>query len=121
MSILHLDPVLASTPAARDWLAAELQGVPSKVTESAALLISEVVTNAVLHARTEIWILLDVGPNLIRVEVADRNPVFLFISGQQAPHAETGRGLTVVAAVSSNWGVRKTPKGKVVWFELPCT
>jgi anti-sigma regulatory factor (Ser/Thr protein kinase) len=88
------------------------------VVETATLLISEVVTNAVLHARTQICVSLDVTADLIRVEVADANPTFPWFSTRRTPDADVGQGLAVLQVVSSNWGVRKTPGGKIVWFEL---
>ena len=118
VSTLHLDPVLGSTPAAREWIADQLQRCPIEVVECAALLISEVVTNAVLHARTKIHVTLRVSTNFIRVEVADRSPMLPWIPEPPSPDAETGRGLWLVNLLSSKWGVQKAQGGKVVWFEL---
>ena len=75
MSTLHLEPVVESTPVARHWVAAHLRDLPAEVTGCAALLTSELVTNAVLHAATPLCITLHILPDRIRVDVADGNPV----------------------------------------------
>ncbi len=51
MSTLHLDPVVESTPVARHWVAAHLRDIPSETAECAALLTSELVTNALCTRR----------------------------------------------------------------------
>ena len=74
MSTLHLEPVVESTPVARHWVAAHLRDLPAEVTGCAALLTSELVTNAVLHAATPLCVTLHILPDRIRVDVADGNP-----------------------------------------------
>ena len=92
------------------------------------LLTSELVTNAVLHAATdvprpsaEIVLSIHRTHDLLRVEVRDHDarpvPRVRFL----APLAsQTGRGLDVVALLASAWGSIRVPagEGKVVWFEL---
>ncbi len=118
MSTLHLEPVVESTPLARHWLAAHLRDLPSEVTGCAALLTSELVTNAVLHAATPMCVTLHVLPDRIRVDVADGNPAFPSIK-EYGREAATGRGLTLFDTLASNWGVQAVDGGKIVWFELP--
>jgi len=118
MSTLHLEPVVESTPAARHWIAAHLRGLPSEVTGSAALLTSELVTNAVLHAATPMSITLHVLPDRIRVDVADGNPALPSLK-EYGRDAATGRGLTLFNTLASSWGVQAVDGGKIVWFELP--
>jgi serine phosphatase RsbU (regulator of sigma subunit)/anti-sigma regulatory factor (Ser/Thr protein kinase) len=85
------------------------------------LLVSELVTNAVRHARGEIELRLAKGGTLV-CEVADgdeRMP-----RRYQADAAdERGRGLLLVGELADDWGTRPTALGKVVWFEhaLPDT
>ncbi len=94
-----------------DWDLAELAPIVE-------LLVSEVVTNAVRHARSagELEISLDGGT--LRVSVSDeaggepgpRSP---------APDEPSGRGLAIVDTVASRWGIgRRDEVGKTVWFEL---
>ncbi len=94
MSTLHLEPVVESTPVARHWIAAHLRDLPAEVTGCAALLTSELVTNAVLHAATAMSITLHTLPDRIRVDVADGNPAFPSVK-EYGKDAATGRGLTL--------------------------
>jgi hypothetical protein len=118
MSTLRLEPVVESTPAARHWVTEQLRDVPDEVIECAALLTSELVTNAVLHAATPFSVTLHLMEDRIRVDVADGNPVVPAIK-DYAADAATGRGLTLFNTLASNWGVLPVVGGKIVWFELP--
>ena len=85
--------------------------------ETARLLVSELVANAVTHAVTDVTLQLDLSPERLRVEVrdgADGEP------RARRPHHDdpTGRGLMIVEALADRWGVEPTPPGKTVWFEL---
>jgi GAF domain-containing protein/anti-sigma regulatory factor (Ser/Thr protein kinase) len=117
MSTLHLEPVVESTPVARHWVVAHLRDLPAEVTGCAALLTSELVTNAVLHAATPMSITLHTLPDRIRIDVADGNPVLPSIK-EYGTDAATGRGLTLFNTLASNWGVQAVDGGKIVWFEL---
>jgi len=118
MSTLHLEPVVESTPLARHWIAAHLRDLPAEVTGYAALLTSELVTNAVLHAATPMCVTLHVLPDRIRVDVADGNPAVPSVK-EYGRDAATGRGLTLFNTLASSWGVQAVDGGKIVWFELP--
>ena len=118
MSTLHLEPVVESTPVARHWVAAHLRDLPAEVTGCAALLTSELVTNAVLHAATPMSITLHTLPDRIRIDVADGNPAFPSVK-EYGTDAATGRGLTLFSTLASSWGVQAVDGGKIVWFELP--
>ncbi len=118
MSTLRLEPVVESTPTARHWVTEQLSDVPDDVTECAALLTSELVTNAVLHAATPFTVTLHLMEDRIRVDVADGNPVVPAIK-DYAADAATGRGLTLFNTLASDWGVLPVVGGKIVWFELP--
>ncbi len=84
--------------------------------EAAELAVSEVVTNAILHARTHLDLAISVTPERVRVEVRDFSPA-LPIPRHYGPDATTGRGLALVAGVSSEYGVtRLGAAGKIVWF-----
>jgi GAF domain-containing protein/anti-sigma regulatory factor (Ser/Thr protein kinase) len=118
MATLHLEPVVESTPVARHWMAAHLRELPSDVSSCAALLTSELVTNAVLHAATPMCVTLHILPDRIRVDVADGNSSFPAIK-DYGRDAATGRGLTLFNTLASDWGVQAVDGGKIVWFELP--
>jgi GAF domain-containing protein/anti-sigma regulatory factor (Ser/Thr protein kinase) len=118
MATLHLEPVVESTPVARHWMAAHLRELPSDVSSCAALLTSELVTNAVLHAATPMCVTLHILPDRIRVDVADGNSSFPALK-DYGRDAATGRGLTLFNTLASDWGVQAVDGGKIVWFELP--
>lgn len=93
------------------------------VTEDAALLVSELITNAVDSSivfpdRPPITLRLLASQNILVIEVWDRSP--LDLEPRQAdPGDECGRGLIVIATLSQRWGYRRTgPRRKVVWAEL---
>jgi anti-sigma regulatory factor (Ser/Thr protein kinase) len=93
-------------------------GVPS-VADVAELLSSELVTNAVVHARSGIELEAACSDRRLRVDVRDRG------AGKVVPRmrssdsdAEGGRGLAIVASLASSWGVEQSMAGKSVWFTL---
>lgn len=85
--------------------------------ESAALLVSELVTNALLHARTDIDVVLRVEPDRLRVEVHDLNAA-LPRPRRYSLEASTGRGLHLLETVATDWGVQATSTGKAMWFTI---
>lgn len=94
----------------------------SPVTESAVLVLSELLTNAVRHGRVspgrEIETRFLLVDGRLRIEVHDASPVTPQECGPD-PHGCGGRGLLLVAAVAESWGFcERTGPGKVVWAEL---
>ena len=84
--------------------------------EAAELAVSEVVTNAVLHAHTEVEVSAQVEDDQVRISVRDSSPT-LPSQRDYDSHATTGRGLDLVAAVTREHGVQSLGgEGKVVWF-----
>jgi anti-sigma regulatory factor (Ser/Thr protein kinase) len=116
-SRIVLAPVSSSVPTARKFVAEELSDLPASTVEVARLLVSELVTNAVLHAGTEVEVSLDFDETGVNVEVADSNP-HLPVIRDHSTEAGTGRGLHVVDQMASRWGARNIDTGKVVWFEI---
>jgi anti-sigma regulatory factor (Ser/Thr protein kinase) len=86
--------------------------------DAVELVISELVTNAVVHAASEVDVVLVVGPDRFRVEVSD-NDLSPFDRGEGGADDEHGRGLALVEALSGSWGVEQSAGGKTVWVELP--
>ena len=89
--------------------------------EDLLLVVSELVTNAVVHGSEPIRVTMVRAPDRVRVEVTDG-------AAEASPHgnprppadAETGRGLSVVTRLAVAWGWRASPEsGKTVWAELP--
>jgi anti-sigma regulatory factor (Ser/Thr protein kinase) len=96
-------------------------GVPDAATEVANLLVSELVTNAVLHARTGCTVSVDVAPGgLVRVTVHDGSRTTPRLRRPRDTGA-TGRGLVYVDRLATRWGTAPTRGGKAVWFELEPT
>lgn len=86
-------------------------------TETAALLVSELVSNAVLHARTAATVAIHLSESRLRLEVSDLSPRQPLIRSY-GEEATTGRGLGMVVALARRWGVQPTSAGKTVWAEL---
>ncbi|MFC7896569.1 SpoIIE family protein phosphatase [Streptomyces sp. NPDC057381] len=104
--------------AARRFVRGALDGVPSDLVDTAQLLVSELVTNAVLHARTEAEVTLSRREGLVAVGVRDRRPDRGLVSQHCPPQAGTGQGLALVERLASRYGVDVGDGGKTVWFEL---
>ena len=97
-------------------------GCAESVQEDLLLVVSELVTNAVVHGAEPIVVTLVRAPERVRVEVTDGLSDASPHSHRAAPHAETGRGLSVVTRLACAWGWRASPgRGKTVWAELPLT
>ena len=107
-----------AVPRARRFVMAELDGEPAGVLHDAELVAAELVTNALLHGAVPVRLRLERGSDRIRIEVEDNGhelPIRLSSGGE----AMSGRGLGLVAALASRWGVLAGPRGgKVVWAEL---
>jgi hypothetical protein len=84
--------------------------------DAAELACTEVVSNVVLHARTDLELTVEVFDELVRVQVRDFSPTLPRQRGY-SDHATTGRGMALVAALSTDHGVSDVgPDGKTVWF-----
>lgn len=115
---LDLEPSTASPPRARRALLNALSGTALEHRgDEAALAVSELVTNAVLHGRAPIRMLVQLHHDRLRVEVQDHSPLSPAFS-MLDPTAVTGRGLVLVSSVVDSWGVEPTGTGKGVWFVL---
>lgn len=87
------------------------------VAETAELVVSELVTNAVVHAATPVDVEAIVRRHGVRVEVADGSP-HPPVPRAYEGLAGTGRGLRLLEELADEWGVQPHPRGKTVWFEL---
>ncbi|MFZ3596463.1 ATP-binding protein [Streptomyces sp. BH104] len=101
-------------------------GLPPETTETAELLLSELMTNAYRHAKVppgrEIWARAILSADGLRVQVTDASTVLPALR-TPSPGEESGRGLTLVTLLAEAWGAeaREGGVGKVVWFELGLT
>ncbi|WP_158674607.1 ATP-binding protein [Streptomyces hoynatensis] len=122
---LRVEP--RSVGLARGWVRRTLGrwGVGAETVETAALVVSELTTNVLLHAGTpgrSMSCGLRDAPDWLRVEVTDRG------GGRRSPETrspgpweEHGRGLCLVASLSTAWGVAEPGNGwgQTVWADLP--
>jgi anti-sigma regulatory factor (Ser/Thr protein kinase) len=83
----------------------------------AALMTTELVTNAVLHARTPYTLTIDIDALVVRVDVRDANPTLPKVGPMPRADAASGRGLALIARLARRWGCEAVPDGKSVWFE----
>lgn len=81
------------------------------------LLVSEAVTNAVLHAGTALKVRLVWNDGVLRVEVSDGSPVAAVKRNYEAD-AATGRGIGLIDALAADWGTEANAEGKMVWFTV---
>lgn len=95
-------------------------GFSDDLSETAILLTSEAVTNALLHAGRRACVGITAGPTGLLVEVEDEAPAPLRVGPQQRPdvHAVGGRGLYLLTELATDWGSYTRGRGKVVWFHL---
>ena len=84
----------------------------------AALVVTELATNAVLHARSAFSVRLLLAEDVIRISVEDTLPLGQPGGNRWLP-AAPGHGLGVVAAMAVRWGVETEAGGKAIWAELP--
>jgi anti-sigma regulatory factor (Ser/Thr protein kinase) len=101
----------------RGWLAGLLHDWSSDAIDTVQLLVSELVTNAVLHTEDSIEVTATVTATRITVEVIDRNPTKPVVR-DYGHDAATGRGLRLVDALADAWGVRNEADRKAVWFRV---
>ncbi|WP_442788636.1 SpoIIE family protein phosphatase [Kitasatospora sp. YST-16] len=105
--------VAKAREAACGWL---LERGLDELVDTSELLVSELVTNALRHGRGEIRLRLLRDKTMV-CEVWDD----AYAQPRQRRAQETdegGRGLQLVSLLAERWGSRRTPKGKIVWFEL---
>src|SRR5471030_3327017 len=111
----------AARQAVRTWFQSRHCG--DEATDTAALLVTELVSNAVVHANgPSLWLTVDeTRSDVLHVAVRDSSQVIPRHSPHKPDeHKAGGRGLFLVDALSTNWGWEPLGTGKRVWFELLC-
>src|SRR4051812_36408550 len=112
---VRLPPSPSSARVARDRVASVLAG--GTTTGIAVLLVSELATNAILHAGSDFEVIIYADDDRLRIEVTDANTQLPTLRNYVA-ESISGRGLHMVATAADRWGFEATATGKVVWFEL---
>lgn len=98
-------------------------GLTGDLLDTAALVVSELFTNAVVHARGDrVVVGLRTAEGVVRISVEDQGRAADGPQLCRTPRGEHGRGLLLVDAVSAAWGVESEGRapGRTVWAELPC-
>lgn len=117
----HFDADLRSAGGARRFVAATLRGWGcSDLVDSVSLLVSELVTNAVVHAHSEVELVVHLQRDRVRVEVIDAADEVVH-RRDASSEAQSGRGMALIEALATSWGIDTLLAGKSIWFEVPRT
>jgi anti-sigma regulatory factor (Ser/Thr protein kinase) len=116
----------ASAALVRHSIADDLVGraVHRESIDDVVLVASELVGNAVVHTAAQsvddLTIRWEIGPEAVVVRVADASDTVPRVRSSDERHTG-GRGLAIVAAIASDWGVLRSSAGKQVWARVPIT
>jgi serine phosphatase RsbU (regulator of sigma subunit)/anti-sigma regulatory factor (Ser/Thr protein kinase) len=108
----------------RSWGLPGSDNQASSLIDDAVLLTSELVTNAVVHAGTQVSLTCRLGGKAVEVTVRDRHPARSLSAAQAAANVAdpadrtSGRGLMLPAALATAWGVTYARTAKAVWFRI---
>ncbi len=119
---IELGDGLASVRRARHWLVQTMEGWRLEAgSDVAALVATELVTNAIRHGEGARHLELSLQEDLLRLSVSDRSPRSPRHAVPDRPGtglSEGGRGLVLIEALSAGWGYQPCAGGKQVWCEL---
>ncbi len=108
----------ASTSRARRFVGDHLdRWARADLYDDVCLIVTELVSNAVIHARSESRVVLRLGDGVLRIEVTDQGPG----TPEPQPASATrpnGRGLMLISAIATAWGIDPATGGKQVWVEV---
>jgi len=107
-----------SVGAARRFVSDNIPDLTPELKDAVILMVSELATNALIHAASGFQLTVDRTKTRLRVSVADLGPGVPALQSppSRQPH---GRGLRIVEELSDQWGTSEAPKkGKTVWFRL---
>jgi anti-sigma regulatory factor (Ser/Thr protein kinase) len=124
VGVLAVSHVPASAALVRRSIAEDLgnRAIQDECIDDVVLVASELVGNALVHASdhpgAELGVSWDVGADAVTVRVLDDSPDLP--RRRSTSELDTrGRGLSIVAALALDWGVRRTDRGKLVWARVP--
>ncbi len=115
----RLPPDLRSAGEARSMVRNTLDGwTDNNRIDDIVLCVSELVTNAIVHAASSPRVLVSVRRGVIHVEVSDASET-MPVPREAAPNDTSGRGMSILSGFSDRWGsLRRSGGGKTVWFEV---
>jgi len=93
------------------------RGYEEDLVQDAALLVTELAANAVVHAGSSFSVSVSLRDSMLRIDVADSGRVAASRASQEWVPRQ-GHGLGLIDAICSRWGADTVPEGKVVWGEL---
>jgi anti-sigma regulatory factor (Ser/Thr protein kinase) len=114
------DQTSAAVGLARRFVLDETADLPKELLDSIAVMVSELASNAVLHAQSKFRICVERLPHSVRIEVTDFGGGFPEPQLQQPSDALHGRGLFIVQHMANEWGITESRDGdgKSVWFSV---
>jgi anti-sigma regulatory factor (Ser/Thr protein kinase) len=112
-------PTVASLHAVRAFVDNALDGwqTNARARDTAAVIVSELATNAIAHARSPFRVSLARTPSAIQIAVRDASDAWPQAQSLNAARM-SGRGIVLVGALADEWGTRVEPDGKTVWATL---
>jgi anti-sigma regulatory factor (Ser/Thr protein kinase) len=115
-------PTPDSVASARHFVLDHIPQLSHETREQISLIVSELATNAVLHAATPFTVALKLTEQTLTLEVTDSSRLEA-TPAEDPPAADQphGRGLLIVTQLAPKWGVttNNVPSGKTVWVKLP--
>ena len=108
-----------AVPLARSIVGEQTGGAAPHLLDDAALLTSELVSNAVLHGDPPLLLAVTAEGDAVTVEVTDAShamPTLPPVASR--PDEARGRGLRIVEYLATAWGVERSETGKTVWFHV---
>ncbi|HWA66641.1 MAG TPA: ATP-binding protein [Mycobacteriales bacterium] len=115
--VLRLSPTRLAPAKARHAVHEFATAVSPKTAWTAELLASELVTNAVVHGRGPVSVVMEYDGGALAVTVTDEEPASPVLADPGTGDLG-GRGLRLVELLASDWGVNPDQPGKGVWFRL---
>jgi MEDS: MEthanogen/methylotroph, DcmR Sensory domain/Histidine kinase-like ATPase domain len=97
--------------------ALRLEGYAETLVQDAALVLTELATNAVLHAQSPFSVSISSEDSMLRIAVTDRDQLTAGHLGEGLV-SPPGRGIGLIDAISTRWGTKSHSSGKTVWAEL---
>jgi anti-sigma regulatory factor (Ser/Thr protein kinase) len=119
LAVESFPPEARSVGDARRFVRSTFRGLAADdAVETAVLLTSELVTNAVLHACSIVQVVLTNPRGALRAAVSDSSPHMPVVKPVSGSSGESGRGLQLIDRLAEKWGVEVGHPGKTVWFRV---